>query len=318
MACKLSLHIRPHPLTGSLFRLLAADPPATAGPWGPLLAAARDAREPLRQEAQRVELLLEEIAQARPSKVQIDDPDPDTVYAVAEGFVSLKLVVDLEPLVTHEPEAARALFELIEVLRASAGHACSPKISRSWVSLEEARATLDQLAFERGLILDKTHRPDVDFGDESEDDGSTPASPRPATSEAPRGNPYRDAEDETPFPPRARPAPPAEEPKGKKGKKARPRKGTGSFGNLEDDPTPPPGPTRPRTSPAGQLSDAASFFLSYTRLQWPCGPIELRIAFRQVVSTAHPDRNLNDPSAHHRFVLLTRGHDELQAQIVQP
>jgi hypothetical protein len=102
--------------------------------------------------------------------------------------------------------------------------------------------------------------------------------------------------------------PPPPKPKGKKTRK-KPLPGQGSFGGLPDDEPPDP------AAPPGSLGDEEQFFLSYARLAWPCGEAEIKVAHRQVVKAAHPDKHTGDPGAHHRFLLLQRGFEGLLRRI---
>ncbi len=87
---------------------------------------------------------------------------------------------------------------------------------------------------------------------------------------------------------------------------------TGSFGGLPDDALPGVG-GGPKVGAV--LGDEEQFFLSYTRLDWPCGVVEIRAAYRQVIKTAHPDKHPNDQGAHHRFILLKRGYEVLLGRL---
>ncbi|MCS6901190.1 MAG: J domain-containing protein [Myxococcales bacterium] len=77
---------------------------------------------------------------------------------------------------------------------------------------------------------------------------------------------------------------------------------------IDLEPQAPPPPTTP---PHSSLNEEEQFFLSYARLAWPCGEAEIKVAYRQVVKAAHPDKHVGDPTAHHRFLLLQRGFEEL-------
>jgi hypothetical protein len=103
--------------------------------------------------------------------------------------------------------------------------------------------------------------------------------------------------------------PPPPRTKGKKTRKKAPPPGQGSFGGLPDD-EPPSAAASP-----GSLGDEEQFFLSYARLVWPCGEAEIKVAHRQVVKAAHPDKHADDPAAHHRFLLLQRGFEGLLRRI---
>ncbi len=103
--------------------------------------------------------------------------------------------------------------------------------------------------------------------------------------------------------------PPPPRTKEKKTRKKAPPPGQGSFGGLPDD-EPPSAAASP-----GSLGDEEQFFLSYARLVWPCGEAEIKVAYRQVVKAAHPDKHAGDPAAHHRFLLLQRGFEGLLRRI---
>jgi hypothetical protein len=77
----------------------------------------------------------------------------------------------------------------------------------------------------------------------------------------------------------------------------------GGFGGLGDD--------HLRGGSSDGLTEAARFFLQATGATWPMAKEVLNQHRKRVLREAHPDRHPNNENAHHRFVLLNQGADDL-------
>lgn len=290
------------------------------GAWAELAEQVREKVDEALTQAARVDEALEGLRRKRGFRCKL--ARPEGFLSLAEvGIDRLDLEVDLVELFrSREAEQhAQTLHELLCAVHAAGWYRVRAKVGRErYDGVDEAIEALVEAAAEAGIFLDPERQADVSFDDEDEEEPHGPA-PRPASgARASADEPAasgRRARAEAPGAGRAGPAEPAgERPRaapsdeargkgeGKKPKGQKARSG-GSFGGLPDD-------ERGAAVPGG-LGEEEEFFLSYARLPWPCGASEVKVAYRQVARATHPDRNAGDGGAHHRFVLLTRGYEQL-------
>lgn len=209
----------------------------------------------------------------------------------------LTLDLDLEVLFGRRDAEALA-GQALAILRATeeAGwFLVDGRLGRTRVErLTPVIEALVKAASHHGIFLDPERQVNARFDDEAEVEA-----PRPPPSTAPPPPP-------PPSPPEADPSARAEKNPGKtRPKKKAHRAKQGSFGGLPDEEPP------SVAAPTGKLGEEELFFLSYARLEWPCEASRIKVAHRQVVKVAHPDKHVGDPAAHHRFLLLQRGYEGL-------
>ncbi len=206
------------------------------------------------------------------------------------------LLVDLDLEVLFGRRDAEALAgQALAILRAVDGAGwflVEGRLGRARVArLTPVIEALVKAASHHGIFLDPERQVNARFDDEAEEEA-----PRPPPSAAPPPPPPSEAE----------PSAKSEKSAGKsRSRKKTHRAKQGSFGGLPDEEPP------SVAAPTGKLGEEELFFLSYARLEWPCEASRIKVAHRQVVKAAHPDKHVGDPAAHHRFLLLQRGYEGL-------
>lgn len=210
--------------------------------------------------------------------------------------------IDLKRLFSAEDEeCARALYDLVLRLEPEEPfHAYSLKLGAARGDIEQLRALLEAYARAYRVKLDAAQRVDADFGEE--------------------GSEYDEEVQDERVPPRG--SRPEQTSKGGAGKQSKTgakwSKGEGFFGGLPDDE---PGAARGKHArPDGlhRLTPDEEFFLMRAALVWPVDGVRLELAWRAVVLCEHPDKNPDDPGAHHRFVALKGGFESLKRRVTLP
>lgn len=209
----------------------------------------------------------------------------------------LALDLDLEVLFgRRDAEAlAKQVLAILSATEEAGWFLVDGRLGRARVArLTPVIEALVKAASLHGIFLDPERQVNARFDDEAEEDA-----PRPPPSAASPPPP-------PPPPPEAEPSVKSEKSAGKnRSRKKTHRAKQGSFGGLPDEEPP------SVAAPTGKLGEEELFFLSYARLEWPCEVSRIKVAHRQVVKTAHPDKHVGDAAAHPRFLLLQRGYEGL-------
>jgi hypothetical protein len=325
MIRKFRLQITPTDATEAVLQLHKASRKHWPEAWGDLQLRSAEIAEPLIQESRELRELLSDVGSSFWIDLEEEFEHPCQL-AVQLKFPCLAISMDLKDVLEDERsiDALFALAILLARLRKSMAYNINLKMGGRRYTVEEGLTRLIEQASEFGITFSAAEEDAEGAGeDEEETKEESTEEPKEATGRKTGSKKNRKSKKKTdPYTKKDEENEKSDDADAFFGEDG---VNGGFFGGLDEDAPPSESEGDAEESfsfgeaewemDVALLPEAAQYYLQVLELEWPCTLAVLQRSYKKAVRLAHPDRHLNDPKAHQRFVMIQQGFEILRKQL---